>query len=89
MRKRKRKLKAREVAVLLRVQDQMLRMQRVAAPEPELTVEEYRKMDRTVMQMQFVKPKPMVYCVYPDMDLGDVNLLFWGGYYGQSNGRSL
>ena len=50
--RKKRKLKAREVAVCFRIRDTLLRLQRITVEEPAPTVEEYRAMDRTVMLME-------------------------------------
>lgn len=72
--KRRRKISAREVAVLLRVRNQLLRMQRMTVEEPDPTVEEYRAMDRTISMMEIVRPQIPGYICYPDIDLGYVNL---------------
>jgi hypothetical protein len=40
---------------MMKVRDQVVRMQRsVAAPEPDLTVKEYRGMDKTISIMEVV-----------------------------------
>ncbi len=50
---KRRKLSAAEVALMMKVRDQIIRIQRTET-EPDISVEEYRGMDRTVMQMEIV-----------------------------------
>ena len=52
MKRHKPKLSAREVAVCLRVQSQLIAMRRTTRPEPDVHIAEYLAMDRTLSMME-------------------------------------